>query len=231
MFMMELTDEDIKWVQTKYPGLAVTWEDGNQVLSGEFHFDAIHQDERISDVYDVRIELQVGPYSDLPQVYETGSRIKKVSEDRSIPLADLHAYEDGSVCLCVKLAEPGYFPDGFSFQIFIEELVVPFFYAQSFFEEHNRWPWEAYSHGTFGWLEWYYDQDETSEAITNDFIEKLKSTNFWEVIESELSRNRVLKGHHECICGSRNRYRKCHQKVFGGLWRLQGDIKRFGLLI
>lgn len=230
MFQLELSKNDQKWLQEKYPDLTITRENGIHVVSGEFQFDAKFNDERIIDTYRVKIELQGNQFSDLPNVIETGSRIRKISEERGIPLPDLHSYEDGSTCLCLRLAESDYFPDGFFFPIFIEKLVVPFFYAQSYFEEHKIWPWETYSHGVYGWLEWYLDQKNVSPDVTDDFFIKLKSTQEWQKIRNELFKKGGVKGHHPCICGSSQKYRNCHNKVFRGLWKLQQDAKAFGFL-
>jgi hypothetical protein len=231
MFRLVLNESDKKWLQEKYPGLTINRENGIQVMSGEFYFDALYQEERITDTYEIRIELRSSALSDLPKVSETASRIKKVSEDRNIPLADLHTYEDGTTCLCVRLAEPGYFPDGFSFQTFMEELVVPFFYAQSYFERSGNWPWETYSHGILGWLEWYFDQEVITPEITGEFMTKLKSTYGWKILRDELIKDHGIRGHHLCICGSTKRYRNCHNKVFRGLWKLHQHIREFGIAI
>ncbi|MFC2043181.1 hypothetical protein ACFLUA_03415 [Chloroflexota bacterium] len=226
-----MSNNDQKWLQEKYPGLTIARENGIQIVSGDFKFDAIFDDKRITDTYEVRIELQGNQFSDLPKVIETGSRIRKISAEREIPLSDLHSYEDGSACLCVKLVESGYFLEGFSFPIFIKELIIPFFYAQSFFEDFNDWPWETYSHGKLGWIEWYLDQKYVSPEITDNFLKKLKSTQDWQHIQNELGKKGGVKGHHQCICGSSLRYRNCHKKVFRGFWKLQQDAKEFSILI
>ena len=44
MFALELSNDDKKWLQGKYPDLTITKEDGIQVVSEELHFDAIYQD-------------------------------------------------------------------------------------------------------------------------------------------------------------------------------------------
>jgi hypothetical protein len=231
MFKLVVNENDKKWLQEKYPGLTINRENGIQVVAGEFHFDADYQGERITDIYEIRIELLGSNLSDLPKVFDIASRIKRNSKERGIPLSDLHTNKDGSACLCVRLSEADYFPNGFSFQKFIEELVVPFFYGQSYFEKSGNWPWETYSHGIFGWLEWYFDQIEITSGITGEFLKKLKSTQVWELIQSELIKDCGIKGHHSCICGSKKIYRNCHNKVFRGLWKLHQDSKEFGILI
>ena len=225
MLNLVLTSDDQDWLHEKYPGLAVTNEGGVTVVAGIFGFDAIYSDQRITDEYEIRIDIKPGALSELPRVCETKSRIKKLANIRKISLADLHTYEDGTACLCVKPAEVNYFPDKFYFQKFVEELVVPFFYAQSYFEQNAVWPWEAYSHGSLGWLEWYFDQEAVPPLVTKEFIHQLQSQRDWKIIHKVLMRKGGLKGHHVCLCGSSKSYRHCHQKVFKGLWKLIVDAK------
>jgi len=229
MFQLNLTDEDQKWLSNKYPGLSVTRENGVKIISGEFDLWASYKEVTLRDSYQIRIELQSSLVSDLPTVIETDGRIKKLAENNNIPINDLHTYDNNQICLCVKPSEATFFPKGFSFQDFIELLVVPFFYAQKYFEEYKIWPWDSYSHGALGWFEWYNDQNELTRKSTECFIENLRNNHVWNVIEKELSKKGGVKGHHICLCGSKKRYRNCHNSVLHGLWKLQKDIKEFGL--
>jgi hypothetical protein len=231
MLQLILSKNDQSWLQKRYSDLTITKENGIHIVFGDFRFIAIYGEIEISDTYEIRIEFKNSQVSDLPKVVETGSRIRKISEDRKIPLADLHSYDDGSACLCVKLAEPVYFPNGFSFRIFIEELVVPFFYAQSYFERHGSWPWGTYSHGILGWIEWYFDQEDITKEDTDVFLGMLEATQYWQIISGELTKSYGIKGHHSCMCGSLKKYRNCHSNVFRGLRKLRADIEKFEIPI
>lgn len=231
MFNLDLVDGDLIWLKERYPGLTLATKWNVPVIEGEFNFDAIYSDYRIIDSYKIQIEMKASSVSDLPRVHETMSRIKKVADIRKINLADLHTYADGTACLCVKPAETQYFPDKFCFQKFMEELVVPFFYAQSYFEQNAVWPWETYSHRSLGWLEWYFDQEAVSPVVTKEFINHLQSQRDWEIIRRVLMRKGGLKGHRTCLCGSPKTYRNCHQKVFKGLWKLIVDAKALTIKI
>jgi hypothetical protein len=228
-FQLDLTDEDQQWLLNKYQGLSVTQENGVKVVSGALDFWAFHQDIQIRDTYQIRIEFQHSSVSDLPTVSETEGRIKKVAETSGIPISDLHTYTNGVACLCLKLAEASYFPEGFSLPVFMEKLVEPFFYAQRYFEDHDIWPWDAYSHWELGWLEWYFDQKEHTHESTRLFLEKLRGSQAWNRISGELSKKDGVKGHHPCLCGSKKKYRYCHKNVLRGLWELRNNIKAFGL--
>lgn len=231
MFDLELTKSDKEWLQRRYPGLNSGSDNGIEAISGKFRFDADFRDQRIIDQYTIRIEMRPSEASDLPTVFETDSRISLGAEVKGKSLADLHTYADGSACLCLKLAEAGYFPNGFALPAFIQELVLPYFYAQSYFEIHGKWPWDTLSHGILGWIEWYRDQEPSSREITYGFLEKLKATQSWHVIQKELSKKNELKGHQRCICGSGRRYRDCHESVFSALWNLRRDAQNYGIEI
>ncbi len=231
MASLELTENDKDWLWQKHPGLTVTGEADVPILVGKFSFDASYNNSRIRDVYDIRIEFKPSIVSELPRVRETGSRIKTLAKARSIQLADLHTYIDGTACLCVKPAEIQYFPDKFCFQKFIEKLVVPFFYAQSYFEQNGTWPWETYSHGSLGWLEWYLEQGVTSRIVTKDFIYNLQSQRDWKRIRRALTRKGGPKSYRICFCGGSKSYWNCHQKAFRGLQKLASDIKSFEIKI
>jgi hypothetical protein len=227
MVNFQLTEEEKNWLLEKYPGLETISGNENPTVSGEFHFDAIYENHRITDSYKVTIEFKVSAVSNLPRVREIDSRIKQVAKDRNLNLADLHTYSDGTACLCVKPDETNYFPVEFSFQKFIEELVVPFFYAQSYFEHRNVWPWETYSHGSLGWLEWYSDQEFTSDSITSDYIRELQKQPDWRRIRRALTRSGGPKSYRLCFCGGAKSYWNCHRKAFRGLHRLSKDMKIF----
>ena len=229
MVSLELTEKDKDWLRKNYPGLTLTSEDGIAILVGEFYFDAIYNNYRITDSYKVAIEFKASVVSELPAVRETGSRIKQVAKVKNIALADLHTYMDGTACLCVKPAEAQYFPDGFCIQKFIEELVVPFFYAQSYLEQNGTWPWETYSHGSLGWLEWYFEQQSAPSIVTTEFIQSLQSQGDWKRIRRALTRKDGPKSYRICFCGSSKSYWNCHRKAFRGLRKLATDTKSLGM--
>lgn len=227
-YYLKITDDDQKWLLKNYPRLSISQENGIDIISGAFDFSAVYEDYAIQDTYQIRIELQPSSVSDLPTVIETEGRIDSIAKKRNIPIIDLHTNPDGTACLCLRLEESNYFPDGYSLPIFIEKLVKPFFYAQNYFENQNTWPWDTYSHGDLGWLEWYFAQKHLSPTETQIFLENLKKRGLWSEISIELSKKGGIKGHHLCLCGSKNKYRNCHPNVLLGLWKLQKKINKFG---
>lgn len=229
-FNLTLSEDDKRWLKGEQPGLQITQKDGVLIARGVFHVDREYKTLRLADDFQVVIEFQPSQFSDIPKVIETGGRPGKITRERKIPLADLHFYDVGSepvACLCVRFEEQTYLPRGFVISTYVKKLVEPFFYAQKYFSEFNRWPWPTYAHGVWGWLEWYAKTPELSKQDVEDFANRLTSTNVWPTIKHQLFLNGGVKGHYPCYCGSTKRYRDCHEKVFHGLWKLRHDIKRF----
>jgi len=194
------------------------------VISGRLAFKAQYDGISVKDEYNVRITFCGSNVSELPQVVETAGRIKKSAQKWGAPIIDLHTYSDGTACLCLSLDEHKIFPTDFSFPTFIEELVVPFFFAQSRFEETGVWPWETYSHAISGWLEWYLDQGKLDTSERESFFKKIQRHPEWKSVEKYLKRKRGIKGHNHCLCGSHQPFRRCHPKVLKALWKFKKDF-------
>lgn len=193
-------------------------------ISGPFAFEAYYDGISIKDTYKIQITLRGSDVSDLPQVVETEGRIKRSAKKWQLPIIDLHTYPNGTACLCLSLDEHNIFPSGFTFPTFIEELVVPFFFAQSRSEETGEWPWETYSHRVLGWLEWYLDQGDLLPDARESYFSKLRRHPEWSSVEKLLKKKRGIKGHNHCLCGSKQPFRKCHPKVLKALWKIKADF-------
>jgi len=226
-------------------------EESPLVLAGTLKFDALYDPgkdqcvinpgeragfhgERIQDSYEIKIRFETSEYSDLPQVYETAGRIDRIAQERKKKRTDLHIQPSGAACLCLKMQENEYLPNGFNLPDYFCKLVIPFFYGQSYFEKHGKWPWGEYSHGELGYLEGYGEigEDVTIESVL-DCIELLKKCGRkWAFYESQLRKVGGLNVHrYLCFCGSGKKIRKCHLRAFRGLSKLKEDIKRFSIQI
>jgi hypothetical protein len=109
---------------------------------------------------------------------------------------------------------------------FVNRLVIPFFYAESFYEQHNDWPWGQRSHGVLGMFEWYLDNSnqnamEAIEASAGILKRYQHKTDYGKQLRGEAK----IKGHQICPCASGDHFRKCHERSFKGLWKLHDDIK------
>lgn len=248
-----ISGEDRKWVREHYPELAFR-EETPLVLAGTLKFDMLYDPqaeqyvinpegvvdlhgERIKDSYEIEVRFEMSQFSSLPQVYERGGRVERVAHKHSLKIIDMHFNVHGDVCgaacLCLKMEEGKYLPEGFKLCDYFQNLLIPFFYAQSYFEKHSKWPWGEYSHEDLGYLEGYGENRElaTIEAV-RECISLLKKYQRWVKYEELLTNKKTrIKGHHLCICGSFDKIRNCHPGVLTGLWKIKEDIESLGVEI
>jgi len=244
MFDFSLTSDDKSWLSSQYPTLGLEETADSVVVSGKLKFEMVYDADKdsftispknykgksvlIKDEYEVKIVLPKSGSNDLPKVFETASRITEVAKNKSLPKYDLHFNFDDSACLYVAGKETEYFPEGFDFKIFINHLVIPFFYAQSYFQKFEKWPWGEYSHGMLGLFEWYNEREDHSQADVDQMLNRLKLSGEWGSIAQRFKGGSWVKGHSLCLCGSGNKIRKCHNSALMGMWKLGKDVKMYG---
>lgn len=249
MLDLTLNDNDKEWLQAHYPSLKVHVKDKKLFeIIGSLRFSMAFSGEgkpyvidpppnnnegvKIEDEYKVRIELRGSEFSNLPQVYESDDRLEKIVRDRNLKLEDLHINPSGAACLCIQQEETDNLPSGFNLKDFFNNLVIPFFYAQSYFEKNNTWPWGQYSHGVWGLVEWYLKQKNPTKQATEDFLDRLKRySREWQLLVKWLAPKYRVKGHHQCACGSSEKFRNCHKDVLHGVWKLKETIGKFGVKV
>lgn len=242
MFNLELHSGDEDWLNVNCPDLNIKkGDDEIPIIEGLLKFDMVfygkdkpyvinpapeHLDQgiRIQDEYGIKIILKPSEHSNLPQVYEPGGRIAAVSKSKNLKQEDLHINPNGAACLCLNYEENNYLPNGFNIQDFFNNLIIPYFYAQSHFEKYNVWPWGEYSHGIMGLIEWYGSQQNFSDIEVHSFLNKMKKYREWPTYEERLNRKRGVKGGHNCVCGSLKKFRDCHKLIFKGLWQLRNNL-------
>lgn len=146
-----------------------------------------------NDCYDVVIDLS--PDSNFfPIVSEIGERIP--------PKMDRHKYSDSDVCCFSTFAKAQVLLKTkiTSLLIFIEEIVVPYFKSNSFYELNGHYANSTYSHGLNGTLEGYKDilclPEKTSELLIA------------EIIYNRLD-GKVLTIRDKCYCNSGLKLKKC----------------------
>ena len=243
MFDLTFTPEDKEWLSHEHPSLKISDVSGVTVLSGKLKFDMVYEDKgnsfivfpkkyegdgiHIKDEYEIKVLFQKGGVSELPQVFETGSRIKNLAENKKLPLSDFHVNNDESVCLYVAGKEIKYFPTGFRTQIFFNQLVIPFFYAQTYFHQYNRWPWGEYGHGILGIFEWYNENKNVDTADVEKMLTILSQASDWQLIKSKFKGKDWVKGHTICFCGKNTKIRNCHPQALAGMWRFKNDLEKF----
>lgn len=251
MFNLTIKENEKKWLRANYPTLKINKDRSGYVkMEGLLKFDMVFypddesyvikpgpehltQGQRIQDEYQIEIILKNSEHSSLPQVYEKGGRIVATAGSRKRDLRDLHINPDlgNVVCLCLNTEENDWLPNGFNLQDFFHNLVIPFFYGQSYFEKNEVWPYREYSHGVCGLLEGYLKRCDITKEKVQEFLGYLKKQKDWQLLQVRLDPKKEVKGHHSCICGSSNKFKNCHKDAFRGLWRLKEDIINFRIKI
>lgn len=238
---MVLTNEDKKWLELNHPLLQIKKNDSREiVIEGELGFRAIYDSAKdqyvfnpdtipnkkhyIADSYAVSILSPVS-MSVLPMVIETGSRIFSIAKARNLRICDLHIEEHGICCLCPKLFGTINYAQGIDLKNFMYDLVIPFFYSQSFFEKYSDWPTGTYSHGDLGTLEYYNElvsAGQSNANVVRMFLDSLDSKT-----QNIIANSVVISRQWQCICGKGMKFRHCHPKAMHGLKRLKADQVRY----
>jgi len=224
--------EEIEWLKNNFSDLKFN-NDTPPVINGIFKFEAVYQEESgqkypvIKDSYKIEIRFSNNSLSLLPEVRETGNRISNIISTLGETSADLHVNPDGTVCLCPYTAEKRKLPNGFNLKDFFNNLLIPYFYGQSYYEKNKEWPWGEYSHGELGLLEDYLENrgEGNNLELIKEFIENFKKIAFSDSYFALVKKGKI-KGHTVCFCGSNKKIRNCHNLSFKGLWHLKEDIKK-----
>ena len=244
MFNLKFSSDDRKWLSKEHPSLKVEENIESTTVSGRLNFEMTYEPDSgkflvfpkshkgkgvlIKDQYKIRIVVPKTTTPDLPKVYAIGSRITKVAKQKSLPTYDLHFNFDDSACLYVAGKENEYFPNNFDFRIFINQLVIPYFYAQSYFQKFDEWPWGEYAHGILGMFEWYNEQKNPTESNIKQMLERLKMADDWKTISGMFKEGNWVKGHTSCLCRSGNKIRDCHNAALSGMWKFGEDLRKMG---
>jgi hypothetical protein len=168
----------------------------------------------IADQYQISIEYNE-PDLIYPKVRELGSKIKsslpiiKSHLPRIITLQDLHLNKDESLCLCTYTEYETKYKDGIPINVLIEDLIIPFFYYQSYLSTYFKEPWKAYSHGYLGLME--YLTDNKSEPSIVDLTLSLMPEESKEKLKLKRPSSKRA-----CICGSGLPGIKCHHNAIIG---------------
>lgn len=147
-----------------------------------------------NDVY--KIEIDLNPFPDsFPLVKEIGERIPHLS--------DRHIYDSGYCCFTTKANENILLKSKVkTIPFFINEIVVPYFLNQSYYEITGEYKHGEYSHGVSGTIEGYGDI--------------LRVKNVWIIYNMLLARsnNYNIGVNDKCYCGSRKKIKKCHRMSY-----------------
>lgn len=237
--MIRLSEEDKFWLRKNFPGLCIKLNKNKfYYIEGSLEINACYNPKSkefiifpnesqkehgkyIYDHYSVKIINEDGSF--ISKVYELDGRLQNVASMKNMPIHDLHVNPSGNVCLCPRTLEKIKLPRKYSFNNFICELIIPFFYFQSFFEKYNYWPWNAYSHGDMGILETYF-KFAPSQKNNPEFL--LDTFNSLQPEIKALIKDKSVKITRQalCLCGTKQKFRSCHHKAWKGLKQLKIDF-------
>jgi hypothetical protein len=223
-----LKEDDEQWLRANYPGLVRK----DQIVIGIVEFTAGYRSETnqfvilrgspwdgdgaevLTAKYDVRIEERVD---------KSTSRLPALFVDGVEPVPERHFNQkDHSACLCSPLEEREFLEPELHFTLFVERLIIPFLYGQTFYSSHRRWPWGEYAHGATGILEAYSTVHDPTRA--EECLHLLKKEGSWLRIQSALGQKPYVKGHTLCFCEKGDQIRRCHPRALTGLLQLQRHL-------
>ncbi len=198
-------DEDVikdhyQELSQKYTGLNLKQEKGNYFVEGLLSFSAGNGDNYIEDDFEISIVIPDNYPETPPHVIETKGRIP----------SDFHTHSSGNtLCLATSFETKRKFFRHKNLIGFVETLLVPYFYAYSFYEKKGEMPFGELSHGAKGIYEYYQDLFGVDDAN--------KLFLFFKILV-----DKSYKGHHPCPCGSGKILRKCHGSILREIIEVHG---------
>jgi hypothetical protein len=229
--------DDVDWLKERYRGLS----ENNGEISGVIDFTATYNPDtdkflllnddiedrvggdRLHVKYEIAIrEKENTTFSNLPSLFVQGVE----------PIADRHFNQtiDRSACLCSPLEENEFLTPIFQFRRYVDELVIPFLYAQCFYSNKEYWPWPDLGHGSVGLLESYFKLNDASKAEL--CIAKLSKVADWAKVKLALTQKPEIKGHTPCIfCPNSDQIRRCHPDAWKGIRLLRDHIQKLKLSV
>ncbi len=221
----QFSEKEIGEIKNQFPEMDFKIHKGIHFYEGIIRFDRIFKDYRIIDAFKLRIIFPDEYPKSIPVVKEIGDRINKIKAKFNITdLRDIH-YNPGNftACLCVKPMERIKFPDGSNFVDFLNDLVIPYLYGLSYFEENGVWPWKECSHGGLGLLEYYFqNRKSVSKDSIIDTIRFLRKDGKWKDYGKYLNKKKPRR---LCLCDSGKIFSECHSDAWEGLKLLQDDVR------
>ncbi len=217
--MALLTTDEQNWLYANHPGLTLFQQPDRTVILGRLRFNRMYEEEQtINDVYKIRLEI---PYdsSRKPRLLETGGRLKEVFDNRLefTKLADIHANEDWSMCLAAPQQWALKYLPNPDIRILFRDYIEPYFYSQSFYQQHGKWPWPHLPHGLRGIVLWFVGNYDTpgAAAETAREVHRLAKKDHPPAIRmvARAMRLNSFTPRERCLCGKKRSYLQCHPRL------------------
>jgi len=235
---------DLKWLKENYPGLK---QISDTTIEGRISYRALRlkgeyfvnpSSEQIQstnssgylylcDTYNVRIEWE-SKDSLYPTTYDIGGKISEVARKSGKNPIDMHQFQNGSLCLAAITDLGVIFCAGFNLKVYVEEFLIPYLFAQTYYGKKQKWLWGDLSHGVWGLLEWLGRKDKLDDIDIRSTYEMLKIFGGKEKMMEVLSVR--CRNHKPCPCGLGKKTRNCHPDVQQGIARIRNAMSS-GLII
>lgn len=177
----------------KYPDLRIKKNDDQQYLKGILD---IGSGQDLFGSFSIELKWKEGfPYR-FPILFEVGDDIPTN--------IDWHKYSDQSLCITVNPDEIMQCKNGITINRFIKEFAIPHLSNQLHRKKFGKYLNGEYSHGLTGVKEFYAALLKTSNQ--NLWVKYFEMT--FGSKSSNSGRNQP------CFCGSNQKYKNCHAKVF-----------------
>ncbi len=228
-----ITKIEIQWLAETLPDLKIN--EGEDTIEGTVRFTSVY--DKVTNMFTAFMDPNID-YEGLVISGEYKIKITKNSESRRMPkcwvytdknkwIPKRHFFDtgDGRACLAGPSEEDDIFTRGYSFLEYFERLVIPFLYAQSYFDEYKKWPWLAYDHDVVGILQSFKNSDSKEPQVLA-CLKRLKVSKQWNLVESVM--NGQFDGR-KCFCGSDRMINKCHPDLILVARSFREAIKKYGL--
>jgi hypothetical protein len=170
----------------KYDQLTLVCSDGKHIVQGLLEFKASYNDISIRDSFHIKLLIPSDYPNTPPVAMETAGRIPK----------RFHSNHDG-LCLAAPIEIHRKFSDNPTLLGFVNDLLIPYLYAFSYWEKHGVMPFGELSHGNKGIMEYYLEFFNVhSESAVLNLLKILATKDYNE--------------RHKCPCGSGMTIRNCH---------------------
>jgi hypothetical protein len=233
---MAWSKNDEKWLSANYPSLKVV----GGIVKGELRFLAtwdgkeLHIGEKSSSRKGVNLLCRYNIAIDGTSVCEVSGKIDSVARSLDKGPMDLHKNPDGTLCLAgyysLKKMASG---DMMALENFMNHYIVPFFYAQKFYEIYNHWPWGELSHGVLGLIEDYIESQHCEESGLVQLvrsINKVYSSEDPKIIDKIFSQK--YGGNRTCpFCPSTKKLCECHPNAMSSIWTVRKERRYYRLKI
>jgi len=228
-----IPESEKQWLKDTLPALSINPE--NSEVSGELTFTATYDGEA---GFTWLVEPgQIAPGEVLTATYKI--RIKPGKDADDIPtltveddaiekVLDRHFYTSGNACLCGPVEKQRFLKSGYSFIKYLDQLVVPFLYEQTYFEKYRKWPWGEYAHGAAGVFQSFANSEGTIEDV-QACLQQLRKDKKWDRIRAVLSGRERVTETSKCFCTSPDQIRRCHPTAWFALLRLRSAIQKYAV--